>query len=280
MKSSGRILSLAGVACLVAAQVWAADGVQLVQKVTTGTGPAQTHQIQIEPKRMRMEAAVGPRSQVVIFDGTRDVMTILDEANKTYTEMTKADADALGEQVSSAMSQMQEAMKNMPPEQRAQIEAAMKGRGGAGRAGGMGGATASKVQYKKTGTDTVGKWTCDKYEGYTDGQKTSEICTVDPKVLGFTPADFAVTKDLAAFFQKLVPSANASQMFRIGTPEEQGFSGIPVRSVTTVAGQTMTAEITDVHRQSFPDSIFQVPAGYQKAASPFGGMGRGRRGGK
>src|SRR3954464_4080531 len=142
MKSSGRILSLAGAACLVAAHAWAADGVQLVQKVTVGAGPAQTHQIEIEAKRMRMEVGGGQRGgQVVIFDGTRDVMMMIDDANKSYTEMTKADADALGSQVSSAMSQMQEAMKNMPPEQRAQIEAAMKGRGAAGRAGGMGGAT-------------------------------------------------------------------------------------------------------------------------------------------
>src|SRR3954454_1542630 len=148
MKSSGRILSLAGATCLVAVHAWAADGVQLVQKVTVGAGPAQTHQIQIEAKRMRMDVGGGQRGggEVVIFDGTRDVMMMIDDANKSYSEMTRADADALGGQVSAAMSQMQEAMKNMPPEQRAQVEAAMKGRGAAGRAGGMGGATASKVQ--------------------------------------------------------------------------------------------------------------------------------------
>lgn len=283
MRSIGRTSSLLAVACLVASQASAADGVLLVQKMTMGTAPAETHQIQIEPRRMRMETGGmrGSGKQVVIFDGTREVMLMIDDTNKTYTEMTKADVEALGGQVSAAMSQMQEAMKNMPPEQRAQMEAMMaRGRGAAGgRAGGMGAAAAARPTYKKTGTDTVGKWTCDKYEGYNaEGQKTSEVCTVDPKVLGFTAADFAVTKDMAAFFQKLMPNM-AAQTFRIGSVEDQGFSGVPVRSTMTVGAQTVTTEIADVKRQSFPDSLFQVPAGYQKTDSPFGAMGRGRRGG-
>jgi len=273
MKST--VFTLAGAVCLLAAPALAADGVLIVQKTTMGASPAQTQQIQIEPRRMRMEAGGmrGGGPQVVVFDGTREVMLMIDDANKSYSEISKADVDALSGQMAGAMAQMQDAMKNMPPEQRAQIEAAMRGRGmGAAAAGG---AAAPKVEYRKTGTDTVGKWTCDKYEGYTGGQKTSEVCTVDPKVLGFTTADFAVTKDLSAFFQKLMPSM-ASRTFRIGSPEDQGFSGVPVRTVTTVGTQTITQEITDVRREAFPDSIFQVPSGYQKQASPFG---RGRRGG-
>jgi hypothetical protein len=57
MKAIGRNVLLAGVACLVAGQAWAADGVLLVQKVTTGSGTAMTHQIQIEAHRMRMDRA-------------------------------------------------------------------------------------------------------------------------------------------------------------------------------------------------------------------------------
>jgi len=267
---------LGAAACLVTTQAWAADGVLLVQKVTVGGGAPQTQQVQIEAHRMRAEMGGmrGAGNQAVIFDGTRQVMLIIDDAGKTYSEMSKGDVDALGGQMAGAMAQMQEAMKNMPPEQRAQIEAAMKGRGmPAGRAGG---AAAPKVEYKKVGTDTVGKWTCDKYEGYANGQKTSELCTVDPKALGFTAADFAITKDFTAFFEKM-PGMGSRQLFHIGTPEEQGFSGVPVRTVTTAGTQTVTSEITDVKRQSFPDSLFQAPAGYAKQDSPFG---RGRRGGR
>ena len=37
-----------------------------------------------------------------------------------------------------------------------------------------------------------------------------------------------------------------------------------------------TTEITDVSRQTFPDSTFAVPAGYQKREM-MGGRGRGRQ---
>ena len=259
----------------------AADGLLIVQKTTSGGAP-QTNQIQIENKRMRAESssATGGKA-VVMFDAAKEVLTMVDMDKKTYSELTKADVEAIGAQMAQLapmMAQMQEQLKNLPPEQRAQFEAMMKGRmGGAG----MPGAAAPKTQYRKAGTATVGKWTCDKYEGYTNGQKTHEMCTVDPKVLGFSPADFQVTRDMVAFFKQFqgqLPQLqqSSSQTFTMGTVEDQGFSGIPVRSVSTTAnGSQVTFEIADVHREAFTDATFQPPAGYTKL-DLFGG--RGRRG--
>ncbi len=153
----------------------------------------------------------------MIFDGTAQVMRTIDDDAKTYTEMSKADMDKMSAQMSGAMAQMQEQMKNMPPEARKRMEAAMQGRGM--RHAGGGGATAP-TEYKKIGTDKVGKWTCDKYEGTRSGEKVSELCTVAPATLGFTPADFEVTRQMAEFFAKLVPQG-ADQMFRIGSPARQ-----------------------------------------------------------
>jgi len=247
----------------------AADGLLLVQKTTSG-GTTQTHQIQIESRRMRAESsgATGAK-QIVVFDGVKQVLTMIDPEKKTYVQMTQEDVEKLGAQLSDAVAQMQKQMANLPPEQRAQIEAMMKGRGvGAPAAG------APKTQYRKTGTDIVGKWTCDKYEGFEGTQKTSEVCTVDPKALGFAASDFEVSKQLAAFFKKMLPQM-AGQMFSIGSAEEQGYSGVPVRQTMTLGGRQITSEITDISRQAFADSTFQVPAGYQKTS--FMGPGRGRQ---
>jgi hypothetical protein len=259
----------------------AADGLLIVQKTSSGGGAPQTNQIQIENKRMRAESsgATGGKT-VVMFDAGKEVLTMVDADKKTYSEITKADVDALGaqmagaqSQISAAMAQMEQQLKNMPPEQRAQVEAMMKGRmGGAGRSGAAAGAP--KIQYRRAGTATVGKWTCDKYDGFEGEQKTAEVCTVDPKALGFAAADFEVTKQLMAFFKKLMPQM-ANQMFSIGTPEEQGFSGVPVRQMMTVGGRQVTTEISEVSRQTFADSVFQVPAGFQKTDF-MGGRGRGR----
>jgi len=267
MGSIARGVSFAGVLCALTVAAQAADGVLMVQKTTVSSGEPRTNQIHIESKRMRAEST-GPRGekQIVLFDGVKQVMTLIDNEKKTYSEMTKADIEAIGGQMTSMMAQMEQQLKSLPPEQRAQIEQMMKGRGMP-----PGAASASKVQYKKVGTDTVGKWTCDKYEGYTDGQKTSDVCTVEAKTLGLSPSDFEISREVAAFFAKLMPASTA-QAFNFGIGE-QGLSGVPVKSVTTVAGRQITTEMTEVSRQTFADAIFEVPAGYAK--QPF--LGRGRK---
>ena len=57
---------------------------------------------------MRAEST-DPRGEktVVIFDGTRQVLTMIDTEKKTYTEMTKEDAEKLGAQMSGMMAQIQ-----------------------------------------------------------------------------------------------------------------------------------------------------------------------------
>ena len=263
-------LSLTAAAVLLAAPLYAADGVLIVEKTTTGT-TTRTNQMQIEKTRMRgANTGANGEQQTMIFDGTKQVLWMINETKKTYNEMTKADVDRLSNQMSDAMAQMQAQMANLPPAQRAQMEAMMKGRGMPGAA------AVVKTEYRKVGTDKVGKWTCDRYDGYQNNQKTTELCTVDPKELGFALTDFEVARQLAEFFAKLVPQG-AEAMFRVGTAEAQGFSGVPVRR-TTLGPQGSTTEITDVSRQNFPDATFALPAGYQKEDFGVpGGRGRGRQ---
>jgi uncharacterized protein DUF4412 len=250
----------------------AADGVLIAQKVTSG-GTTTTHQTQIEKTRMRSEfASPTGRRQIVIFDGAAQVLRMIDEQAKTYTEMSKDDAERMRAQMDSAMAVMQQQMQNLPPEQRARMEALMKGRGAA-----MSGAAASPTEYKKVGTDKVGKWACDKYEGTKNGEKVSEVCTVGPAALGFAASDFDVARQLGEFFATMMPQA-AEGLFRMGSaaPGPNSFAGLPVRFVTFRGGAPgTTSEVTDASRQSFPDALFQVPAGYQKRElSPPGRRGR------
>ena len=256
--------------CAMAARapVQAASGVLIVEKTTGAAAAPITNQIQLESNRMRAEmAGASGEKQIAVFDGARQVMMIIDQQRKSYTEITREDADRLGAQMSDAMAQMQKQLEAMPPERRAQVEAMMKGR--------MGGASSlvPKVKYRKAGKGQAGKWACDLYEGYEGERKTSEICTVDPKVLGLTPADFGVAQQMADFFKRLMPQM-AGQVFTFGSAEQQGFAGVPVRRTFTLAGREMTSEIVDVSRQSFPDASYAVPEGYQKRS--FGPAGRGR----
>jgi hypothetical protein len=261
-----RILSFAVALALVTGLTpvfGAAEGVLIVQKLTSGSN-TQTANALIEKTRMRADVVDARGSkQSVMFDGTKQVMTLVDTNRRTYSELTKADLEGLRAQMDSAMSAMQAQLANLPAEQRAQVEAMMRGRG-------MGAPV--KTEYRRAGTDTVGRWTCDKYEGFRDGTKSVEVCTVAPSALGFTMADFAVTRELAKFFASLMPQM-ADQIAAVGTIEEQGYAGFPVKHVT-LGSSPSTMEVTEASRKTFTDADFAVPEGFRKE-DMMRGRGRG-----
>jgi hypothetical protein len=95
---------------LAGAPAYAADGILIAQKITSG-GNTTTTQTQIEKTRMRTEMT-GPngRKNIIVFDGAAQVMRMIDEGAKTYSEMTKADVEKVAAQMSGAMAQMQAQM--------------------------------------------------------------------------------------------------------------------------------------------------------------------------
>lgn len=254
---------------LTAGPVFAAEGVLVVQKTTVGTNSRTSH-VQIEKDRMRteVESPIGEK-QVVMFDGQKQVLTIVYVDRKAYAELTRSDVDQMAAQMSTSMKMspaMQEQLAKMPPGQRALAESMMRG----GSA-----PPPAKMEYRKTGTDKAGKWACDKYEGFQNNVKKIEICTVAPKTLGIAPNDFDVAKQMAEFFAKMNPAAQGTgTAFEVGTMETVGFNGVPVRSIGYGSkGEVLyTSELVDISRQNFPPSGYEVPAGFQKQA-PFAGRG-------
>ena len=218
--------------------------------------------------RAELTGATG-EVQIVVFDGPQQVLRIISVPRKSYSEMTKADADRMGAQLAAAMAVMKDKVANMPPEQRAKMEALMSQLGTAGPVGGPGG----RPEYRRAGSDKVGKWPCDKYEGFRNGKKVSEVCTVEPKVLGLTEADFDVTKQVASFFEKMLPQG-VDQLVGVGRVEAQGFAGIPIRRTAYDGDKVLSiSEVTEVKRENFAASTYEVPAGFQKQT-----MGRGAGG--
>jgi hypothetical protein len=125
-------LALSTALCLTAAPLLASDGVLVVQKATIGTR-TRTFQVQIEKTRMRTEIeGINGQSQVIVFDGSKQVLTTIYPDRKIYTELTKADADRMGPVTMSMSPALQEQIAKMPPEQRALMEQMMRGRAAAG----------------------------------------------------------------------------------------------------------------------------------------------------
>jgi hypothetical protein len=268
MNIAKTIVALSAV-CGVAAPLRAAEGILILEKTVVGSN-TRSSQIQIEPDRMRAEltSAAGD-VQIVVFDGPQQVLRIISVPRKSYSEMTKADADRMGAQLAAAIAVMKDKVANMPPEQRAKMEALMSQLGTAGPVGGPGG----RAEYRRAGSDKAGKWACDKYEGFRNGKKVAEVCTVEPKALGLTETDFDVTKQVSSFFEKMLPQG-VDQLVGVGKVETQGFAGIPIRRAAYDGDKVLSiSEVQDVKRENFAASSYDVPAGFQKQT-----MGRGAGG--
>ena len=223
-----------------------ADGILITQRVTSGGAPL-TIQVQIQAARMRTETA-GPNgvTSVTIFDGGKGVLYNIDPARKTYTEMTKADVARLSAQLKLGAAEMQSQLEKLPPAQRAQMQAMMRG-----------------VELTRTGSDKVGRWTCDNYELTLAGKKIGERCTVSLATLGFAAADFDVMNQMGAFYSVMAPEL-AGQLPGRGGVDTPGNSDFPVRTVLMGPGGTMTTEVIEADRRTFSDTLFAVPAGFTK----------------
>src|ERR1022692_2465660 len=105
---SNRRMAFVIAMCVFAWPLLAAEGVLIVQKTTSGD-KTTTHQIQIQGDKMRAES-IGPNGEpeVIVFDGAKQVVWLINPDKKTYTEMSKASMDALGARAADANARMAE----------------------------------------------------------------------------------------------------------------------------------------------------------------------------
>jgi hypothetical protein len=255
----------------------ATAGVLIVRTDTSkGAGPATTtSRIQLADQAARIEGG----QTTIIY--RKDLDTAWMIHGGSYTELNKETAHAMGGQVAAQQAQMQqqmqEALSQMPPEQRAMVEQMMKN----GGAPGMPGAPASPPAAAQARTPTyragakgrtVGHWTCDEYEGYVDGALVEKVCAADLSALGVTPADLAVMRDAARFFREVSREFTGAAALALPSADEatQGYPGFPVAQTRyrdgAVSGESRVTEVT---RRDFDAGLFARPTLPRKDL-PFG----------
>jgi hypothetical protein len=207
----------------------------------------------------------------VLFRSKPESLVFLNASDKSYMEMTRADAKRIGAAIEGARNQMQAQLQKMTPEQRAIFEQAMAGVGG--------GALAKAGKPKKapepakviaTGTsDKVGDYSCKGYEVVRGGKKIAEACVAPWSDLGFAQADVEGLRKLAAYQQQLfaevnfegLDSAPGAEAFEV--MEQLG--GFPVRVKTLVEGKPpLSMRVVKVERKDLDPKLFEIPAGYSK----------------
>ena len=241
-------------------------GVLMVSTQESFGGSPQpvTTKLRVESDRVRIEMEGTERSDVMIFRGDRQVMWMIDRKAKVYREMRKADVDRLGGRVNEIRAMMQEQLKNLSPERRQMVEKMIES-----KMSGMGGAPQpAKTEYTKVaGGQEINQWTCDKYEGIHEGEKRREVWTTAPGQLGLEMSDFNVMQQMGEFIKGLTQFGREAP-FRVGSlaaQKEGDYSGVPVRQIFYQGGRpTSKTEITEVRREDFDASLFELPEGYKK----------------
>jgi hypothetical protein len=238
-----------------------AQDLTIVSKATTDGKPTETTTSYLSRDHVRIAQGDGKESMVNFNTGQ---MTTLDGRNKTYYVTTRQDMEQFAAKMqqqmnSPEMKKAQEKMKNLSPDERKKMDAAM---------GGM----ADSFDVRKTGTTRkIAGYLCVNWT-ITFGQlsKTEECLTSElqfPVQAWDMYRGFAESmKSVMAAFGPMAKSATQMQ------EKFKNMKGYPMATTTTVNimghSSTKASEVTEVKRGPIPASAWEIPAGYTKVDNP------------
>ena len=204
----------------------------------------------------------------MVFNGTRNEMTAIDHASKQYFVIDETALQGMASQMGDAMRQMQAALAELPPEQRAMAEQMMKQRMGA-----MGASMdeAPKPEIVRTGNDeSVNGYDCEIYEVREGGQRTNELCVAAWSEIEGGDEFAGGMKRMAGFFEKMQETfAEAGANVMRGSDNVlahlEEMDGFPVRARTYEDGALVDeTAILSSESRSLDSTIFAPPADYRQ----------------
>jgi hypothetical protein len=251
------ISALACFALQAAAPAMAGVYIEMVERDTAKGTSELAQKIWIQDGNGRFVDADGAAS---IIQG--DTMTVVDDADRSYIVFDKATMEKLAVEITKAMEQMKEQLAKLPPEQRAQVEAAMSA-----QIPGIDGKD-YKVEAVDTGkSDKVDNRACRIWDMKRNGELDEQICVVPYAALPGKENLTAVFAKFAKLFEEMAKSVPMlAGMMSSEFMAMNQVKGFPVRTREYENGKLGPGEqVVKVWREeAVPASMFQVPAGYQQ----------------
>lgn len=182
----------------------------------------------------------------MIFIGDKKEIVIINHEDKTYMIMDEAMMNTLAQKMNEAMSQMEAAMKDMPPEQREQLKEMMKG-----KMPGMAGGDYVEPVLKKTGSGEVNGISCIKYDVFKGDEKIRQHCVANWNSIEGGEEMMSVMLQMADFMDQMTKSFSQSgsmvgsqvQFERSVFDQMRKLNGFPIETIEYEGG-SVEAEST------------------------------------
>lgn len=245
----------------------ASQDLTIISKVTRDGGAPETATSYLSSEHIRMSQGEG---REVIVDYKLGQMITIDNKKKTYSVTTQKDIDAwiakMQERMNSPeMRKAQEALRDLPPEQRKAIENARAG----------------MFEVERAGTSRkIAGFVCENWT-ITMGQisRTEECLSNELK---FPVQMFDMYKHYMDGMRTLMASMGAMGLDFEKTKEQfKKLRGYPLAVTTTIDimghKSVTSSEVVEIKRTPIPASAWEVPAGYTKVENSFARGLEGRR---
>jgi hypothetical protein len=201
------------------------------------------------------------RSTMIFKD---DTIYAINHQEKSYYAMDRESMKRVAEQLNPALKMLQERMKDMTPEQRAQMEKMMGGRLPPGL-----GEAEKKTEIKRIDrTDKVAGYGCSYVQVLEDGVLTEEMCVAPGKALKGSDELMAAATKMGALMREMMATMDAPWLKQMAEKQVQNFAelgGIPVLSRHFEAGAPQSeTTLTSIRSETLAASTFEIPVGYTR----------------
>lgn len=213
---------------------------------------------------MRVETAADKAANRSTMIFKEDTIYAINHQDKSYYAMDRESMKRVAEQLNPVLKMLQERMKDMTPEQRAQMEKVM---GGALPAGV--GEAEKKIEIKRTArTDKVNGFGCTYAQVLEDGVLTDEVCVAPQASLKGSDELMTAATRMAALMREMMSTMDAPWLKQMAEKQIQNFAelgGIPVLSRHFEAGAPQSeTTLTSLRTEALSASTFDIPAGYTR----------------
>lgn len=269
-QSCGRWLMGLGLLLLVTAPV-SAGVVYEIEVTDHEQSPPKSESIHaaVEGRHLKMTmASQGKGTQgEMIYRGDRREMVVVDHDDQSYHVMDKDTMHQVAGMANDAMSQMEEALKNVPADQRAMVEQMIKQRMPT-----QAPPTRLRSELKNTGerSEKAG-YPCVKYEILIGGRKIRELWVTDWDNIEGGEDMVEVYEDMADFFQELMDAMPDFGQGESGMDDNifehmRDLGGFPVVDKGFDDDGALESESTlrSAQRQTLDPAEFEPPGSYTR----------------